>query len=277
MMASFEEKNIDGIADGSIQFDINWSAQKKLEWKQSQGQVKRLILDSLSDTLSHHVVGKTTGTAMWKALCGYYNGILNDPSTTQRKMQLQTALRTAKYVMGTDMAKHLNDLATIRAQLNALNYNVEDSEMMEAMLNSLPDKEYKQFKMALEYSITNISADAVKAAILREDAKLTGGILNTLVSKTKDVKIKEEETPSSIAGAMKGRGRGRGRRPFTNQRTRKDNDFDEAPSCGACGKRGHTSENCYWIFDKYKEEYGKTHPNDRRSKSRRKTKSGRLP
>ena len=92
MLASFEEKNIDQLACCILRWDNTWSDEQKAQWKKDQSTLKRIILDALSETLSHHVVGKTTGTEMWEALCAYDDGQRNDPSPVQKRLQLQNAL-----------------------------------------------------------------------------------------------------------------------------------------------------------------------------------------
>ncbi|DAZ95920.1 TPA: hypothetical protein N0F65_012397 [Lagenidium giganteum] len=98
--------------------------------------------------------------------------------TMTQQLKLQHQLRSAKMKKGSDMAQHLNELFLIRTKLEATSYKVSDSEMVEAILRSLPDA-YSVSHDIVQFSGTDYTAEKLRNALLLKHEDLANGDTTT--------------------------------------------------------------------------------------------------
>ncbi|DAZ99546.1 TPA: hypothetical protein N0F65_005418 [Lagenidium giganteum] len=237
----------------------NWQLYKatsdidKIKWTKAQGAIKRMILDSLDESLTGHVLGKNSGTDMWRALSDHFDGKAGTAVTMTQQRKLQHKLRSAKMKKGSDMAQHLNELFLIQTKLEATSYKVNDSEMVEAILRSLPDA-YRVSHDIVRFYGTDYTAEKLRNALLLKHEDLASGDTTT------------KSTPfGSIANSTVGgrggrgkdtrRGRGRGQRKGRGQDGNTGGQRS-TKECFACKRTGHTAKQRYWLKNQYDKCFG---------------------
>ena len=77
--------------------------------KEVVGHAKWLIMDGIKDHIVPHIAEKKTANEMWKALTSQYEG-----KSVQRKMLLETQMRSFMMTKGEDMEHFLFMLQSIR-------------------------------------------------------------------------------------------------------------------------------------------------------------------
>ncbi|POM58229.1 Hypothetical protein PHPALM_37155 [Phytophthora palmivora] len=150
MVSCFEEKDLEKIATEELNCDEHADEKERLEWKQKQAQIKRMVLVSVSTALAQRVMKKKTGTDMWKTLLEYYEAPSNQVLAVHKQRQL------------------LHKLWHTRAA------KVHDVDMVDAMLNSLPkyDK-YQQLAQMVRFGIGGKSKpEEIRDLILVAEAQL---------------------------------------------------------------------------------------------------------
>ena len=90
--------------------------------KEAAGHAKRLIMDNIKDHIVPHIVEKSKTNEMWKALTSMYEG-----KSIQRKMLLETQMRSFMMTKGEDIEHFLFRLHSIRDQLTATGATVDDA------------------------------------------------------------------------------------------------------------------------------------------------------
>ena len=103
--------------------------------KEVVGHAKLLIMDSIKDHIVPHIAEKKTTNEMWKALTSMYDGKL-----VQRKMLLETQMRSLMMTKGEDMEHFLFRLQAIRDQLTATSATVDDVVIVRTALNAFTDE-----------------------------------------------------------------------------------------------------------------------------------------
>ncbi|DBA03712.1 TPA: hypothetical protein N0F65_004129 [Lagenidium giganteum] len=90
MQATFEEKNLEHVANGTATIDLATASDvDKSNYTKAQGAIKRMILDSLDESLIGNVLGKNNGTDMWRALSDHLYGKAGTAVTTTQQLKLQ--------------------------------------------------------------------------------------------------------------------------------------------------------------------------------------------
>ncbi|GMF47884.1 unnamed protein product [Phytophthora fragariaefolia] len=138
MQNAFEKNFLDGIAKFDETEDTAWDDVKKEEFKKKQAEIKILIQGSLSMRLAKQVMSKSTGTEMWQELVTIYEGKSNPAMTAQKVYRLQRELRRTNLRGKDDVRGHLYKLFDIKTQLEDLGAPVNDLQMVDRMLRSLP-------------------------------------------------------------------------------------------------------------------------------------------
>ena len=77
--------------------------------KEADGHAKRLIMDGIKDHIVPHLAEKKTANEMWTTLISLYEG-----KSVQRKMLLETQMRSFMMNKGEDMEHFLFKLQSIR-------------------------------------------------------------------------------------------------------------------------------------------------------------------
>ncbi|CAI5717219.1 unnamed protein product [Peronospora farinosa] len=129
---------LDQIAIGKETLDDTWNAEQKGEFKKKQAKIKILIQGSLSMKLAKQVMMKGTGTEMWSELVSIYEGKTNPAMTAQKVYRLQGELHRTHMRGKGNVRSHLHKLFDIRNQLADLGSPVNDLQMVDRMLRSLP-------------------------------------------------------------------------------------------------------------------------------------------
>lgn len=169
MLAQFDEKGFTAFALGMYPYDDDWVDEYKLMWFKIQGSIQRMILESLDESLSHLVVECHTGADMWFALCEYYDGSNDpdDPMKQQKILQFWSVLRNMKFRLGSDMAKHVNEMFVTRSRLQGLGEIIGNGEMITLMLDSL-GPEFHSFVTTVRLSGVHYTPDTLKYAMIYE-------------------------------------------------------------------------------------------------------------
>lgn len=97
-----------------------------------------MILGSLSLKLAKQVMTKETGTEMWLELVNMYEGKSNPAMTAQKVYRLQFELNKTHLRGGDDLRSHLYKLFDIKNKLADLGAPVNDLQMVDQLLRSLP-------------------------------------------------------------------------------------------------------------------------------------------
>ena len=99
------------------------------------GDSKRLIMDGIKNHIVPHLAEKKTTNEMWKALISLY-----EEKSVQRKVLLETQMRSFMMAKGEDMEHFLFRLQSIRDQLTATGAKVEEDVMVRTALNAVMDE-----------------------------------------------------------------------------------------------------------------------------------------
>ena len=233
MLNAFEQNLLDEIAAGGVVEDASWDQAKKDKFKKRQAEVKILIQGSLSMKLAKQVMSKKTGTEMWHELCSIFEGKQNSAMIAQKVYRLQSELHRTHLRPNGDVRSHLYTLFDIKDHLEDLNSPVNDLQMVDMMLRSLPTQMcYNELRRKVLFS-SNMSKYTPE--IVRE-------MIFTAESRSKDW---ESYAFGSAQGKKKPNGpttgtRGGMRQTLRDDKTRKikDHDFE----CHHCGGKAITRE-----------------------------------
>ncbi|KAG2502613.1 hypothetical protein JM16_009733 [Phytophthora kernoviae] len=88
MVSCFEEKDLENIASGEKVLGDEADEKVRLEWKQKQAQIRRIILGSVSLALAQRVMKMSSGTEMWISLLEYYEAPSNQILAVHKQSQL---------------------------------------------------------------------------------------------------------------------------------------------------------------------------------------------
>ncbi|KAE9033053.1 hypothetical protein PR001_g10331 [Phytophthora rubi] len=153
MKTVFQEKKLTEIVGGSIVKSGLSTAEKKEEFDGKQTQIMRMVGTSVPPDTLHQIRDKTTGTEMWGALCELYEGKANKTVMAHRVRSLRNDLWSTKLSPGGDVNKHLSKMFNLRTELASLQYTVEDIDMVEMLLESVPNQpEFENMKAAIRYN-----------------------------------------------------------------------------------------------------------------------------
>uniref|UniRef100_H3GP40 Integrase catalytic domain-containing protein n=1 Tax=Phytophthora ramorum TaxID=164328 RepID=H3GP40_PHYRM len=153
MKTVFQEKKLIEIVEGSMVKSGLSTAEKKEEFDAKQTQIMRMVGTSVPPDTLHQIRDKTTGTEMWSALCELYEGKANKTAMALRVRSLRNDLWSTKLSPGGDVNKHLSKMFNLRAELASLQYTVEDIDMVEMLLESVPNQpEFENMKAAIRYN-----------------------------------------------------------------------------------------------------------------------------
>ena len=89
-------------------------------------------MDGIKDHIVPHIAEKKTTNEMWKALTSLHEG-----KSVQRKMLLETQMRSFMMTKAEEIEPFLFRLQMIRDQLFAMGAKVEDDVMVRTALNAV--------------------------------------------------------------------------------------------------------------------------------------------
>ncbi|GMF45464.1 unnamed protein product [Phytophthora fragariaefolia] len=174
MLNAFEKRLLDEIAMGKATEDVTWDQDKKDAFKKKQAKIKILIQGSLSMKLDTHVMSKKTGTEMWQELCTIYEGKKNPAMTAQKVYRMQDELRRTRLRAIGDVRNHLYKLFEIKDKLEDLKSPVNDLQMIDLMLRSLPTQTcYNELRRKEFFSpdMSKYTPDMVREMILTAESR----------------------------------------------------------------------------------------------------------
>ncbi|KAE9052832.1 hypothetical protein PR003_g151 [Phytophthora rubi] len=194
MMSNFEEDDLEEIATGKAQPpDPSASDADKSKWKKSPATNKRLILGSVSLALAQRVMQKASGTEMWKTLEENFEAAKNKTLFVHQLHQLVHELRNIRARRDDDMNLHLGKMYDLRARLATVKCTVDDLDMVDALLKSLPQHakyqrltEMVTLNPGAAYSVGDVrDLFLVAAAQLKEESyEFSGGRVENGGSRT---------------------------------------------------------------------------------------------
>ncbi|KAE9301123.1 hypothetical protein PF008_g22837 [Phytophthora fragariae] len=235
MLNAFEKSLLDEIATGKATEDATWDQNKKDAFKKKQAKIKILIQGSLSMKLAKQVMSKKTGTEMWQELCTIYEGKKNPTMTAQKVYRLQGELHRTRLRANGDVRNHLYKLFEIKDKLEDLKSPVNDLQMVDLMLRSLPTQTcYNELRRKVFFSsdMSKYTPDMVREMILTAESR------NKDWENSAFGNSQNKKKPAHATGAQKG-----GKTQTLSDESRK-----KAPSadfnCHHCGGKGHYKRNC---------------------------------
>ncbi|KAE8903830.1 hypothetical protein PF005_g11108 [Phytophthora fragariae] len=261
MLNAFEKSLLDEIATGAPTEDATWHQDKKDAFKKKQAKIKILIQGSLSMKLAKQVMSKKTGTEMWQELCTIYEGKKNPAMTAQKVYRLQGELHRTRLRTNGDVRNHLYKLFELKDRLEDLKSPVNDLQMVDLMLRSLPTQTcYNELRRKVFFSsnMSKYTPEMVREMILTADSR-SKDWENSAFGKSQDKK-----KPGSAAGAQKGV-----RKQTLSDESKKktaSTDF----SCHHCGGKGHYKRN-------YPDLLGEEKPSGRKNALAKYARSGVKP
>ena len=187
--------------------------------KEAAGHAKRLIMDGIKDHIVPHVAEKKTTKEMWKALVSLY-----EEKSFQRKMLLETQMRSLMMTKGEDMEHFLFRLSSIRDQLTTTGAMVDDAVIVRTAFNAVTD-EWETFFQSILGRADLLDWDSLWSILRQEELRrFTKKQYSSRSSKVK----KEDEEDAALASK---------RHPKKKKDLLKIKSFQ-------CGEMGHFASNC---------------------------------
>ena len=111
-----------------------------------------MIGTSVPPAILQQISDKKTGSEMWKALCDLCEGKKTEATKTYTICRLVNDIWQMNLRHGEDANVYLLRMFDIRTELASLNYTIEDMEMIEMMLESLPYQiDFESLKSSIRY------------------------------------------------------------------------------------------------------------------------------
>ncbi|ETO67626.1 hypothetical protein F444_15468, partial [Phytophthora nicotianae P1976] len=149
----FKRKELADVVYEVTKRDQLTTDEGKTKFDGMQVTIMQLIGMSLPAEKLHQVRHKTTGTEMWRALCEIYECTENKTTIAHRTRYLRNELEAASLAPGGDVNEHLSKMFNLRTELTSLKYTVEDIDMVEMLLDSLPSQhEFESLKAGIRYN-----------------------------------------------------------------------------------------------------------------------------
>jgi len=130
-MLILEENDLDRYVEEEIKEPEEEEARAK--HKKEMIRAKRIIADSIKDTLIPQVSSLKTPKAMFDALTRLFEG-----KNINRKMTLSSQLKNVKMQSSETIQSYFTRVSQIKEQLEAIGDMVEDAEFLMTTLNGLP-------------------------------------------------------------------------------------------------------------------------------------------
>ncbi|OWZ09602.1 Copia type Polyprotein [Phytophthora megakarya] len=235
MVNAFEKSLLDGIADGTEKEDPNWTDEEKGKYKKKQAKVKILIQGSLSMRLAKQVMAKPSGTEMWQELVTIYEGKNNPAMKSQKVYRLQCQLHRINLTGKDDVRSHLYKLFDLKDRLADLGAPVNDLQMVDKMLRSLPaTPSFNELRRKVLFSsnMGKYTPDLVRELILTAELRSKDWDNNAFGNKQQGKK-----TPAKASSEKKGN-----QKPKSNEDS-KPKAIKADIECFNCGGN-HYKSNC---------------------------------
>ncbi|EGZ18024.1 hypothetical protein PHYSODRAFT_255647 [Phytophthora sojae] len=125
---------------------------KEADFTKKQNKIMRMIGTSVPSEILHQIWDKDTGSDMWDALCDLFENKINKTVKVHNIRRLVDELWSMKLTPGGDANLHLCKMFNVRTELASLQYTVDDIDMVEMLLESLPEQaEFETLKASIRY------------------------------------------------------------------------------------------------------------------------------
>ncbi|KAK1946165.1 Retrovirus-related Pol polyprotein from transposon TNT 1-94 [Phytophthora citrophthora] len=153
MQMVFREMDLSDVVEGTITRSMLSNADAEAKFDKNQTKIMRLIGMSVTSEILHQIRDRTTGTEMWDALCDLFENKINKTVKAHTIRRLRDELWTMKFTSGGNMNLHMSKMFNIRTESQTLQYTVDDIDMVEMLLESLPNQvEFESLKSSIRYS-----------------------------------------------------------------------------------------------------------------------------
>jgi hypothetical protein len=207
------------------------------DWKKLNRQACGTIRLCLAKDQKYFVMKESMAKELWNKLEDKYmtKGIEN-------KLYLKRKFFGFRYVEGTSMPEHLNNLNKILADLQNLDVKIDDEDKAVVLINSLPDT-YEHLATTLMYGKDTLKFDDVSNALTNDEYRR-----------------KDKQAHSRSSGALIVRGRSESKKPSGRNRsasrkrgTSSNRKFPAKDECAFCRQKGHWRKDCPKLQTKGKE------------------------
>ncbi|KAG3108630.1 hypothetical protein PI124_g17938 [Phytophthora idaei] len=207
------------------------------EFDLNQTKIMRIIGMSVPSEILHQIRDKTTGTEMWAALRDLFENKANKTVKAHTIRRLRNEFWSMKLAVGGNTNLHLSKMFNIRTELETLQYSVDDLNMVEALLVSLPNQpEFKRMKSSILYAAdSSLFTPAKVRELIREAAS------------------RQSELGGKGGGGQRGGHKGGGNHgggsgsKAENPQSEKSSDFkkkNKLKKCYICGSAEHLNAEC---------------------------------
>jgi hypothetical protein len=254
MMAALEEQGLLEVVEDTEPKPADWDKSGQRSWKDRDVCAKAQIIQNLSSEIQPIVYGCKTSAAIWKALLDEF-----ESKNLDKIANLIEIYNHLTYIEGTPLRDHLNKLAILREQMEAMDHSISDTSHALRMIRHLPPSwdgicqvlratqptvakvkdrlmaEEQARKTALTYAHSN-GASALAAA-LNDPTAIAN--LQALIS-TQFGSILLQPGAGTAPTSASNKASGTSSKTPTNRKLR----FPDL-KCTNCKKNGHTMDRCW--------------------------------
>ena len=131
MTAISEENDLDDIVFNVIEEPT--SNPRRLAYKRKQGKARRIIYDSVKETMMPNITVLKTAKECYDALTNLY-----EKEAPSQKRVLKKRLRTLKLNKDESVGSFFTKIAQVRDQLIAIGITVDDDDLVQTVVDGLP-------------------------------------------------------------------------------------------------------------------------------------------
>jgi hypothetical protein len=194
----------------------------------------RLIISTLGDGVIIHVVHLTNQKEIWDRLDAKYN-----VKNLSRCLALKEKLYSLRFIEEKTIDSHLQEINLLVYQLARLGTTVEDEDLVNLTLNSLP-KSWATFRSI--HKASPPSFHVLEGLLVQEDLSRD---LDRTREESEEVLYVKSTSQRPGRGRSVGRTRGWGRSyQRSTAQSRDDQNWKNTPTCHRCGKVGHIARGC---------------------------------
>lgn len=168
MINLFITKDCLDVATGPYEAQDSWNQTQKNIFKKKQAQVALLITEAVDESMAALFDEAENGSQMWAVLEREFGSLREDRLRVQEKQRLLDEFRDLDAFSGGSMKDHMDKMFLIRSQLKRLGYVIQDEDMVNAMLRSLP-KAYSAVRIGVRQSEKEQTPEQVRTLILMEE------------------------------------------------------------------------------------------------------------
>ena len=190
-------------------------------YAQKEAQVREVLYDTLSKTVTLQIKGQSTAADAWKKLTSIFES-KGDMTITDTLSKLAST----HYVDGNDMRAHITTLLELQERLADMGHALSDQQF----------SAYVRASLTSDYRPLLVSITAASKAA---NQTLTSDVLIQTILDEADNKAAEKNVDNARENAamLAGKGKKGGKSKTKGDKTDK--------KCGNCKKKGHTDEDCF--------------------------------